>query len=61
MRAGVREDDGDGKENMPVAGTGNQTSSLLTQEHREKEMGEIKLGNILQRKEEKKKKNKDNR
>lgn len=45
--------DGDGRKNMPVAGKRNQTSSLLTQAHREKEMGEIKVENILQHKEEK--------
>lgn len=51
MREGVWEDDGE--KNMPVAGKRNQTSSLLTQAHRAKEMGKIKVENILQHKEEK--------
>lgn len=32
---------GDGRKNMPVAGKRNQTSSLLTQAHREEERGQI--------------------
>lgn len=48
---GVWEDDGDGdgdgKKNVPLAGQGNQTSSLLAQAHREMKMGKIKVGNIL--------------
>lgn len=53
MSKGEWEGDGDGMENMPVAGKWNQTSSLLTQAHSEKEMGEIQVENILQHKEEK--------
>lgn len=40
---GVWDCDGEEKKNMPVAEKRNQTSSLLTQAHREEERGEIKV------------------